>query len=82
MPGHPQHAFHIQIDRGHFEVTQTEMTGAALRALETPPIPADRDLYEVRPGHEDLLIGDSDGVKIADGQRFFTAPGRINPGSR
>ncbi|MFL6238396.1 MAG: multiubiquitin domain-containing protein [Actinomycetes bacterium] len=74
--------FHIQIDRGHYVLHVKEMTGAQLRALESPPIPADRDLYEVRPGHDDLLIADSDLVAMANGLRFFTAPGRINPGWR
>lgn len=83
MAGHehePQ--FHIQIDRNHYVLHLREQTGAQLRALESPPIPADRDLYEVRPGHEDRLIKDDDEVKIENGLRFFTAPGRINPGSR
>jgi Multiubiquitin len=72
--------FEIQIDRVRYTVTQHVMTGAQLRALPNPPVPADRDLYEVRPGGDDLLIGDDQKVEMRDGLRFFTAPGRINPG--
>ncbi len=80
-PAHRPHEFHIQIDRDHFTVTQHELTGAQLRALPTPHIAADRDLFEVRPGHSDELIQDTAAVEIRDGLRFFTAPGHINPGA-
>jgi hypothetical protein len=78
--GHPAH-FKIQIDRVHYTVTEPALTGAQLRALPSPPIPADRDLYEVRPGQDDPLIGDDTKVTMHNGLRFFTAPGQINPGS-
>jgi len=77
----PRH-FYIQIDREHFQVEEPELTGAQLRQLPDPPIPADRDLYQVRPGEDDLLIGDDDVVKMRSGLRFFTVPGQISPGSR
>lgn len=73
--------FHIQIDRVHYEVHQEELSGEQIRNVPPTPIGADRDLYEVRPGEQDLLIGDADFVKIRDGLRFFTAPHHINPGS-
>jgi hypothetical protein len=76
-----QHRFHIQIDRAHYEVTQPEMTGSQLRQVPATPIPSDRDLFEVVPGGHDRKIEDADKVKIHDGQRFFTAPTVINPGS-
>jgi Multiubiquitin len=76
-----QHEFHIQIDRAHFTVAQDQLRGAQLRALPNPPIGSDRDLYEIRPGNPDLLIGDSEAVKMHDGLRFFTAPKQINPGA-
>lgn len=78
--GHPAH-FDIQIDRVHYTVTEPVLDGAQLRALPSPPVSADRDLYEVRPGHDDLLIAEDQDVKMRDGLRFFTAPGHINPGS-
>lgn len=73
--------FRIQIDRTHYTVHQRTMTGAELRRVPTPPIPSDRDLYEVRPGEQDRLIEDTTVVEIRDGLRFFTAPHHINPGS-
>jgi Multiubiquitin len=78
---HRPHVFHIQIDREHYEVNQPEMTGTQLRNVPPTPIPADRDLFEVVPGHADLKIENETVVKIRDGARFFTAPGHINPGS-
>lgn len=71
----------IQIDRGHYEVGRGSLTGAELRRLPDPDVPGDRDLFEVRPGSEDRLVGDGDQVVMRPGLRFFTAPGRINPGS-
>lgn len=76
-----EHTFHIQIDRAHYEVQEETMTGAQLRQVPLSPVPADRDLYEVRPGDDDLLLGNNDVVHIRDGLRFFTAPHHINPGA-
>jgi hypothetical protein len=72
--------FKIQIDRIHYTVTKPQMTGLELRNVPQPPIPADRDLFEVVPGHPDRKLSDTDIVEIANGKRFFTAPGTINPG--
>jgi hypothetical protein len=74
-------SFRIQIDRAHYTVHQEQMTGEQLRDVPPSPIPPDRDLYEVRPGETDLLIGNGDVVQIRDGLRFFTAPHHINPGA-
>jgi hypothetical protein len=79
-PDPKQKTFHIQIDRAHYEVTATVLTGRELRALPETPIPADRDLFEVVPGGSDLKIEDDSSVEIKSGLRFFTAPGTINPG--
>jgi hypothetical protein len=81
--GHNQPStFRIQIDRVHYEVHQEEMTGEQIRHIPPVPIPEDRDLYEVRLGEQDLLVGDAQVVRIRDGLRFFTAPHHINPGCR
>lgn len=72
--------FHIQIDRERYEVLEEEMTGAQLRQVPPTPIPPDRDLYEVIPGHPDRKIENDDVVEMRNGLRFFTAPGTINPG--
>ena len=77
--GRPK-VFRIQIDREHYEVEKTEMTGAELRQVPPTPIPPERDLYEVVPGHPDRKIENDDVVEIRNGLRFFTAPGTINPG--
>ena len=74
------HEFHIQIDRVHYTVTKSEMSGAELRQVPPTPVGPDRDLFEVVPGHPDRKIEDSTVVQIHDGKRFFTAPSRINPG--
>ena len=72
----------IHIDRELFDVDEPEITGAALRALPVPPIGPERDLYEIRPGQDDNLVEETATVRVRPGQRFFTAPGRINPGQR
>jgi hypothetical protein len=54
----------IQIDRVHYEVDVTHMTGEQLRHLPQPPIGPDRDLFEVVPGHPDRKIGDSEEVEL------------------
>lgn len=73
--------FQIQIDRKHFTATEKQMTGNQLRALPSPPIGADRDLFEVVPGSTDLKIADQQVVEMRNGLRFFSAPAQINPGS-
>ena len=70
----------IQIDRTEYVVTQNRMTGADLRRVPTPPIPPDRDLFQIIPGRPDEKIEDDDRILITDGLRFFTAPNTINPG--
>ena len=76
------HKFEIQIDRVHFKVTQEQMTGAELRRLPQPSIGPERDLFEVVPGGSDRKIEDTHAVEMRNGLRFFTAPGKINPGAR
>lgn len=78
---HPAKGYRIQIDRNHYTVTQSQMTGAELRRVPDPPVGSDRDLFEVVPGGTDRKIADSDVVQIHNGQRFFTAPTQINPGA-
>lgn len=77
----PEHTFHMQIDRKQVTTMSERLTGADLRQLAQPPVGPERDLYQIRPGDEDLLIADGDAVDIRDGLRFFTAPGQINPGA-
>lgn len=72
--------FQIQIDRVHYTVTKDHMTGSELRNVPPTPIAADRDLFQVVPGGQDLKIGNDDVVEMRNGLRFFTAPSQINPG--
>jgi hypothetical protein len=76
----PPHV-NIQIDREHFRVEATTLTGAQIRALPATPIAAGRDLFQVVPGGTDLKIADTDVVTLKSGIRFFTAPSQINPGA-
>ncbi len=76
----PEHAFNIQIDRVHYKVEKSLLTGAELRRIPPTPIPADRDLFQVVPGGADEKILDATPVTLHDGARFFTAPTQINPG--
>lgn len=73
--------FSIKIDRAEYTVHEEKLSGAQLRQLPTTPIPPDRDLFQVIPGHDDLKIKDDDTVQMSDGLRFFTAPNTINPGA-
>ena len=72
--------FDIQIDRTHYDISQTRITGADLRNIPTPPITSDRDLFEVIPGRPDRKVDLEDRILVRDGLRFFTAPNTINPG--
>lgn len=68
----------IQIDRNHYKLEVAVMTGQQLRELAS--IAADRDLFRVVPGGSDVKIEVGDTVQLKSGDRFFTAPGQINPG--
>ena len=70
----------IQIDRTKYVVNENRVTGADLRRIPTPPIPPDRDIFEIIPGRPDEKIEDDHNILITDGLRFFTAPNTINPG--
>ena len=82
VPGKPDDdkRYTIQIDRTEYVVTQNRMTGADLRRVPTPPIPPDRDVFQIIPGRPDQKIENDDRILIVDGLRFFTAPNTINPG--
>jgi hypothetical protein len=79
--GKDKEHYQIQIDRVHYTVEHDGMTGAELRALVTPPVGPDRDLFEVVPGGTDRKIDASDIVRMRNGLRLFTAPSHINPGN-
>jgi hypothetical protein len=74
-----QHPINIQIDRVHYTVETASMSGEQLRQLGG--VAADRDLFRVVPGGTDTKIAPTDTVQLKSGDRFFTAPGQINPGA-
>ncbi len=71
----------IFIDRTRYEATRKRMTGLELRALPQPPVAEDRDLWLDVVDQHDRKIADDEVVPLHNGMRFFTAPGRINPGA-
>jgi hypothetical protein len=75
----PIHPINIQIDRTHFKLEGSSLTGQQLRELAS--IAADRDLFRVVPGGSDVKIEAAATVQLKSGDRFFTAPGQINPGA-
>jgi hypothetical protein len=78
----PEHkSYVIHIDRNQFKVLSSTIAGAELRALPDPPIGADRDLFQVVPGGQDVLIGDGDIIELKEGMHFVTAPRNVTPGA-
>lgn len=71
----------ILIDGTRFVAPERVMTGAQLRALTTPPIGPDRDLWLDVDGGLDRVIDDSEPVELHPQMRFFTVPKVINPGA-
>jgi len=78
---HGDGEFSIHIDRATFKVDVPSMTGAQLRALPTPPIGPEFDLWLDAEEGADLLVSDTQVISLKDGMHFFTAPAIINPGS-
>lgn len=59
----------------------SEMSGADLRNLPHPPVPADRDLWLEVPGPgDDVLIRPEITYTVKRGSHYYTAPSTINPG--
>lgn len=84
-PVEPPGVVHIRVDREDVEVrldslTDGTLTGSGIRDSVSPPIGADRDLFEIVPGGSDRKIGDEEPVVLRDWMRFFSAPRTINPG--
>lgn len=76
--GHP---ITIHIDDKEYKVSSASMTGAQLRDVPKPPVPADRDLWLEVPGGQDSLIKQDQTYQIKNGMHFFTAPTNISPGT-
>ena len=72
----------ILIDGTKVHAPKGDATGLELRAMTTPPIGADRDLWLDLEGSLDDLVEDTEVVHLRPQMRFFTVPKVINPGSR
>lgn len=71
----------ITIDKKPYKATKEEMTGAELRALPDPDVPADRDLWLEIPGNQDdMPVTPGSVIHLKPGMHFYTAPSTINPG--
>lgn len=72
----------IHIDRNPYTVHRREMTGAELRAVPTPPIDENFDLWlEVRGDQEDQAVTPSTTVTLKEDMHFYSSPGTISPGT-
>jgi len=80
MANHPE-LIPIQIDHKPFRVPGPTITGSALRALPTPPIGTDFDLWQDVPGGDDVKILNEAIVTLHPGMHFHSAPATINPGT-
>lgn len=70
----------IVLDRKTYEVPGWHITDSALRALPTPPIGDNREIWHDVEDAPDDPIMPGESVEIHRGDRFFSAPKRINPG--
>lgn len=79
-PGKPAE-IPITIDKRPYKAPKPEMTGGELRQLADPDIGPERDLWQVTRGPgDDFKIANDHTVTVSPGDRFFSAPGEINPG--
>lgn len=71
----------IFIDQVKYDAPANVLTGAALRALPDPDVPADRDLWLEVPGpKDDDLVDPTKQYEVKPGSHYYTAPKTINPG--
>jgi hypothetical protein len=76
---HPKHV-DIVVE-GTAVVSENEsVTGAILRRLVNPPIPATRDLFREIAGAPDERITDEEEVTLIRGAVFYSVPALIAPG--
>ncbi|QNP41728.1 multiubiquitin domain-containing protein [Lysobacter solisilvae (ex Woo and Kim 2020)] len=72
----------VFIDEVKFELASRHALGAQLRALPTPPLGPELDLWlEVAGPKDDELIRPESNYEVRPGSKFYTAPSTINPGS-
>ncbi|MDO3399179.1 hypothetical protein QWI29_03990 [Mycolicibacterium neoaurum] len=64
----------IYIDKVPYQVNTAVLTESELRALPTPAISEDFRIWRDIPDAQDEPIGAGEVVRVAEGDRFFTAP--------
>ena len=74
-------AITILIDRVAYDTIAGKTTAALIRTIPNPDVAEDRHLWLDVPDGRDLKLADDKEINLKDGMRFYTAPGRINPGS-
>jgi Multiubiquitin len=80
-PDEPPKNVVIHIDRKEYKVDGDSLTGTQIRALPTPDIGPDFDLWLEVPAGEDEKIGNNQVVKLKNGMHFFSSHSHINPGA-
>lgn len=72
----------IHIDHKQYKVTDDALTGAQLRAVASPPISGEYDLWLEVPGPgDDQKVGDQQAVPLKNGMHFYSVLREINPGA-
>lgn len=72
----------IHIDTHQVFAPKVVMTGLELRALVSPVIGPERDLYLEVPGKDDdRLIGNTEAVTLKAGMHFYSVLQKVNPGA-
>lgn len=70
----------IYIDGTKYHPEGDKLTGTQLRAVPSPPVSSDRDLWLDVVDELDQLIEDNEVIALQPNMRFFTVPRVINPG--
>jgi hypothetical protein len=70
----------IYIDGTKYHPEGAKLTGTQLRAVPSPPVSSDRDLWPDIVDELDQPIEDNQVVDLEPNMRFFTVPRVINPG--
>ena len=76
---HPKH-MDIVVEGTAVVSENQSVTGAMLRRLVNPPIPATRDLFREIAGAPDERITDEEEVTLIKGAVFYSVPALIVPG--
>lgn len=72
----------IHIDRNPYTVHARHMTGTQLRAVPSPPIGDNFDLWEeVRGDEEDRAVSADASITLKEDMHFYSSPSNISPGS-